>query len=183
MTRTRLATVAAFAAVLLLAGIALAWGQNTTPRTGQVVVVATTTPAASTTTIVQAPAVTGPGPESFTTLAVKGPVQVLVVHLSCVRYAGDGWQVTWRISNQERQRTGAVLAQVDDAEPVTLAANLTLRAGQTTEATQTVTGQGESVVVTWANASRPVQSFPLELPGCPVDPADERAARQATTTT
>lgn len=172
--------VVALTTIALLATLGNGGARQPTAATSTTAPAATLS--ASTTTIVQPSAVTGRGPESFTTLRAPGPVQVTVTHLACVRYAGDGWRISYRIANQDTERTGAVLAQVDDAEAVVLASSLTLRAGQSMEATQTVIGAGEAVVVTWANSSRPVASFPLELPFCPVDPADERAARQATTT-
>jgi hypothetical protein len=125
------------------------------------------TVAASTTTIAQPSAVTGTGPESFTTRTVAGPVQVLVVRVVCAGGPGDGWNVTWRITNADRPRVGAVLARVDEdgAEAVFVPA-LSLRAGQSFEATQVIKAAGDSVRVTWANADRPVRSFPMEAPTC-----------------
>jgi uncharacterized lipoprotein YbaY len=165
-TRTRLLILAVF----ILAGCA------TTSATEQTAISVTTTTlpipsstvAASTTTIAQASAVTGTGgPESFTTLRAEGPVQVLIVRVVCAGGPGDGWRITWRITNADKARVGAVLAKVDEdgAEAVFVPA-LSLRAGQSFEATQVIKAAGDSVRVTWANADRPVRSFPMETPTC-----------------
>jgi ABC-type transport system substrate-binding protein len=126
------------------------------------------TVAASTTTIAQASAVTGTGgPDSFTTLRPPGDVQVLVTRVACAGGPGDGWRVTYRISNQGEPRVGAVLAKVDeDGAEAVLVPALSLRAGQSFEATQVIKAAGDSVRVTWANADRPVRSFPMEAPTC-----------------
>jgi hypothetical protein len=139
----------------------------------------------ATTTVVVPTAATGPGPNTFVTRPAPGPVQVLVVRMACVGYAGDGWKVTWRITNQGRPRTGAVVAHIDVGGPaLPLVPSLTLPAGgDSGEQTQVVVGGGESIMVTWTLPDRPVQSFPLSLPSCPTDPADLADARKATTTT
>jgi hypothetical protein len=43
-------------------------------------------------------------------------------------------------------------------------------------------GGGDAIVVTWVGQVARVASFPIEAPNCATDPADERAAEQATTT-
>jgi hypothetical protein len=188
MTSTR--TVAVLVVLVLAVGLAVATladggAQPAPPPTSTTAAAATSGPVISTTTIVQPSAVTGPGPESFTTLRAPGPVQVLVTRAVCVDKAGDGWKVTWRITNQDRTRSGAVLAQIDESgDQQPLVPVLTLRAGgDSREQTQDVKGAGDTVMVTWANTDRPVRSFPFALPFCPVDPADEAAARRSTSTT
>jgi hypothetical protein len=195
MTQTRTRTLVAILAVVAAVTVALLVvlpdggaqpGQPAPPTTSTAAAaVATSGPVVSTTTIVQPSAVTGPGPESFTTLRAPGPVQVLVTRAECVDKAGDGWKVTWRITNQDRTRSGAVLAQIDESgDQQPLAPVLTLRAGGDSRTqTQVVKGAGDTVMVTWANTDRPVRSFPFALPFCPVDPADEAAARRSTSTT
>jgi hypothetical protein len=144
-------------------------------------------PAASTTTLVEPSVVTGNGPSAFTTLTVPGPVQVLVVKAECPPggYAGDGWLVTWKVTNQGQDREGALLVQVDQTGPeVVLVPNLQLRAGQEASQRQaTGPAAGDSVRVTWANTDQPVRSGVLEVPLCPTDPKDLADARKATTTT
>jgi hypothetical protein len=184
---TVLAAFAVVVAVVVAGVIVAADSHSATPPTTTVppaTAAATSAAAAATTTIVEPSAVTGTGPSSFVTQPAPGPVQVLVTHLACVGYAGEGWRVTYRISNQGRTRTGAVIAQVDADGPVqVLAPTLTLRPGEHLDATQTVVGSGDAVQVTWANPTRPVRSFPLETPTCPTDPADLRQAHQAPTST
>lgn len=185
-------------AVIVLAGIAVvcvgavAFAMAATPHIGLVHAVqqptsppSTAAGSVSTTTIVTPTAVTGPGPDSFTTLTVPGPVQVLVRRASCgSHHAGEGWDITYRVHNEGQARTGALFARIDaSGEPLYLAPALTLKAGQDLEATAVVKGNGDSVMLTWATADRPVQSFPLELPTCPTDPADIRQAAKQTTTT
>jgi hypothetical protein len=127
---------------------------------------------------------TGRGPSAFTTTSAPGPIQVIVEDVACVQYAGDGWRVRWRLENHATVRVhGPLAARVDDSEPTLIAPDLALPAGGRLVGTSTVKGQGESVIVAWKPAERPaVVSFPVEVPDCRVDPADERAARQATTT-
>jgi hypothetical protein len=138
-----------------------------TPTTTSTLPAPSSTVAASTTTIAQPSAVTGRGPDSFTTQTVSGPVQVLVVRVACAGGPGDGWKVTWRIINQGETRVGAVLAKVDeDGAEAVFVPVLSLQAGQSFEATQVIKASGDSVRVTWANADRPVRSFPVETPTC-----------------
>ena len=72
-----------------------------------------------------------------------------------------------------------VLAQVDLQPPIQLKPTLTLGRGGRHEETLPLVGSGELVTVTWQG----VTSFPMEVEACPPNPADERAARQVTTTT
>jgi hypothetical protein len=138
-----------------------------TPTSSTILSSPSSTVAASTTTIAQPSAVTGAGPESFTTRTVPGEVQVIIVRVVCAGGPGDGWRVTWRITNQGKGRVGAVLAKVDeDGVEAVFVPALSLRAGQRVEATQVIKASGDSVRVTWANASRPVASFPMATPTC-----------------
>lgn len=119
-------------------------------------------------------------PNTFTTGTVAGPIQVRVIgEAPCQGTAGQGWRVRYQITNDGPRRTGPVLAQVDLQPPVQLKPTLTLGRGGRHEETVLLVGSGELVTVTWQG----VTSFPMEVETCPPNPADERAARQVTTTT
>ena len=168
----------------LIGGLANAGATYTSQPTFTPPTSATTGPVPSTTGIVQPSAVTGQGPEAFTTLPAPGPVQVLVTKAECVKYVGDGWWITWKVTNQGQAREGALMARIDNTGPeVAFVPNLQLAAGGQATSRQVLVGGGDSVVVTWANSDRPVQSFPFEVPHCPQDPADLADARRATTST
>lgn len=143
--------------------------------------------APSTTGIVQPSQITRPGggPEAFTTLTAPGPVQVLVTAADCVGYVGDGWWISWKVTNQGAAREGALLAQVDNSGPqVVFVPNLQLPAdSQASQRQATGPAAGDSVTLTWANADQPVKSAVFEVPHCPQDPKDLADARRATTTT
>jgi hypothetical protein len=190
MTPTRklvlVSTVLVLVAFGLTAWLVRAVADSTAAAVGQVTIgpPPTTGPAVSTTSLVEPSVVTGNGPEAFTTLTVPGPVQVLVVKAECVGYAGDGWWITWKVTNQGQAREGALIAQVDQTGPApVLVPNLQLAAGQSASARQaTGAASGDSIRVTWANADRPVQSGIFGVPTCPTDPKDLADARHATTT-
>jgi hypothetical protein len=119
-------------------------------------------------------------PNTFTTGTVAGPIQVRVIgEAACQGLAGQGWRVRYQVTNDGPRRTGPVLAQVDLQPPVQLKPTLTVGRGRRHEETVLLVGTGELVTVTWQG----VTSFPMEVEACPPDPADERAARQVTTTT
>jgi hypothetical protein len=188
MTRYRTRIVAALVlAGLLSAGIALA--KSATPPTGQVVSLGvqptippppTVTAIPATSSTLQAPGATTRDPDTFTTSPIPGPIQVRVPGESpCVGLAGEGYRVTWRISNAGPTVSGPVTAQLDLQPPIQVQPTLTLGRGQTREATAMVPGSGELVTVSWAGRT----SFPMEVENCRTNPADERAARQLTTTT
>ena len=77
---------------------------------------------------------------------------------------------------------GSVVGQVDDSPPVILEPNHALAQGDRFSEEALLPGGGDALVVTWVGQVARVASFPIETPGCPTDPADERAAEQATTT-
>ncbi|HJW60375.1 MAG TPA: hypothetical protein VJ931_12160, partial [Actinomycetota bacterium] len=97
----------------------------------------------------------------------------------CEGFAGQGWRVSYQVTNDGPRRSGPVLAQVDLQPPVQLKPTLTLGRGGRHEETLLLVGSGELVTVTWQG----VTSFPMEVEACQPNPADERAARQITTTT
>lgn len=140
----------------------------------------TVTALAATSSTVMATGKTTRDPNTFTTGTVAGPIQVRVIgEASCQGFAGQGWRVRYQVTNDGPGRTGPVLAQVDLQPPVQLKATLTLGRGGRHEETVLLVGSGELVTVTWQG----VTSFPMEVQACPTNPADERAARQVTTTT
>jgi hypothetical protein len=185
---TRLRIVLAVLAVSLLVG-GIAWARSATPPTGQVVSLGvqptippppTVTALPATSSTLQAPGATTRDPDTFTTSPIPGPIQVRVPGESpCVGLAGQGYRVTYRISNAGPTVSGPVTAQLDLQPPIVLQPTLTLHRGQTREATAMVPGTGELVTVSWAGRT----SFPMEVAACRPNPADERAARQLTTTT
>jgi hypothetical protein len=177
----RVATAAAFAVILLLATIALAIGGTTTQPTPTT---STAQPLPTTSTTTGQVVSTGRGPSAFTTITSPGPVVPLVHRVTCVGYVGDGYQVTYSITNHGPAVVGTLAGKVDDSDPTILAPALPLARGARLEATATVRGSGDSVVITYAIGATGggASSFPVETPGCPTDPADERAAEQATTT-
>ena len=140
----------------------------------------TVTALAATSSTVMATGKSTGNPDTFTTGTVAGPIQVRVIgEASCQGTAGQGWRVRYQVTNDGPRRTGPVLAQVDLQPPVQLKPTLTLGRGGRHEETVLLVGSGELVTVTWQG----VTSFPMEVEACPPNPADERAARQVTTTT
>ena len=145
----------------------------------------TTSPAqgaVATTTVPAQPVPTGRGPSAFTTTSAPGPIQVLVEGARCVGFVGDGWQVRYRVSNNGPADTGSIVGQVDDSPPVILEPARALAQGDSFAEEAFLPGGGDAIVVTWVGQVARVASFPIETPDCPTDPADERAAEQATTT-
>ena len=140
----------------------------------------TATALAATSSTVIATGKTTHDPNTFTTGTAPGPIQVRVLGESCCQgLAGQGWRVRYQVTNEGPGRTGPVLAQVDLQPPVQLKPTLTLGRGGRHEETVLLVGSGELITVTWQG----VTSFPMEVQACPPNPADERAARQVTTTT
>ena len=140
----------------------------------------TVTALAATSSTVMATGKTTRDPETFTTGTVAGPIQVRVIgQASCQGFAGQGWRVSYQVTNDGPRRSGPVLAQVDLQPPVQLKPTLSLGRGGRHEETLLLVGSGELVTVTWQG----VTSFPMEVEACPPNPADERAAREVTTTT
>ena len=138
-----------------------------------------TLPPATQTTL-QPDAIPGNGPGAFTTRTVPGPIQVQVLaEPECVGYAGEGWHVRYRITNDGPLRSGPVGAAIDNAVPRVINPNLTLRRGGRLEDVAVVLGGGDGLVVSWMG----VFSFPIEVKACRTNPADEQAAEQVTTTT
>jgi hypothetical protein len=125
---------------------------------------------------------TGRGPSAFTTTSAPGSIQVIVEGARCAGFVGDGWQVRYRVSNAGPTDTGSVVGQVDDSPPVVLEPARQLAEGETFAEEALLPGGGDAIVVTWVGQVERVASFPIEVPNCPTDPADERAAEQATTT-
>ena len=190
--RPNLKLLAAFAAgvvatllVWLAVGVLPRRAEQPTPTSTTVVAAPTTSPAqaaVTTTTVSAQPVPTGRGPSAFTSTTAAGPIQVVVEGARCVRYVGDGWQVRYRVSNAGPTDTGSVVGQVDDGPPAVLEAARRLARGESFAEEAFLPGSGDAIVVTWVGQVGRVASFPIETPGCPTDPADERAAEQATTT-
>ena len=155
------------------------------PTTTTVLLAPTTSPAqgaVATTTVPAQPVPTGRGPSAFTTTSASGPIQVLVEGARCVGFVGDGWQVRYRVTNNGPADTGSVVGQVDDSPPVILEPARARAQGDSFAEEAFLPGGGDAIVVTWVGQIGRVASFPIETPDCPTDPADERAAEQATTT-
>jgi hypothetical protein len=153
------------------------------PTTSSVLLAPTTSPveAAATTTVPAIPVPTGRGPSAFTTITAPGPIQVIVEEARCAGQVGDGWRVRYRVTNAGPADTGSVVGQVDDSPPVVLEpARELAQQGEFTEEALLV-GGGDAIVVTWVGREHTLASFPIEAPNCRTDPADERAAEQATT--
>jgi hypothetical protein len=190
--RPNLKLLAAFAAgvlVTLLVWLAVSVlprrPEQPAPTSTTVVLAPTTSPAqgaVTTTTVSAQPVPTGRGPSAFTSTTAPGPIQVIVEGARCVRYVGDGWQVRYRVSNAGPTDTGSVVGQIDDSPPVVLEAARRLAQGESFAEEALVPGGGDAIVVTWVGQVARVASFPIEVPNCPTDPADERQAQQATTT-
>ncbi len=190
--RPTLKLVAAFLAGVLVA--VLGWvvvgaigdrGGEPAPTTSSPQLASTTSPvqaAVTTTTLPATPVPTGQGPSAFTTTTAAGPIQVIVEGASCVGFVGDGWRVRYQVSNTGPTDTGSVVGQVDDSPPVVLEPAHQLAQGDRFAEEALLEGGGDAIVVTWVGQVARVASFPIETPGCPTDPADERAAEQATTT-
>jgi hypothetical protein len=144
----------------------------------------TSLPALTTTSTTIAGVVsTGQGPSAFTTTTAPGPIQVIVEGAACVGFQGDGWRVRYRIVNRGPAATGPVVGRIDDGEPTVLEESVRLGRGETHEATRIILGGGDAIIVTWVTTPEGgTSSFPIETPGCPVDPADVREAGQVTTT-
>jgi hypothetical protein len=145
--------------------------EQPTPTSTTVLLAPTTSPAqgaVTTTTLPAQPVPTGQGPSAFTTTSAPGPIQVIVEGARCVKYAGDGWQVRYRVTN--------------NGPPVVLEPARALAQGDSFAEEAFLPGGGDAIVVTWVGQVARVASFPIETPDCPTDPADERAAQQATTT-
>jgi hypothetical protein len=164
-------------------------GQPTTPTTptssSSVLLAPTTSPVQAAVTTSSLPAIpvpTGQGPSAFTTITLPGPIQVIVEGARCIGQVGDGWQVRYRVSNTGPTDTGSIIARIDDSPPVVLEPTRQLARGDRFAEEGLVVGGGDAIVVTWVGRARTVPSFPIEVPNCPTDPADERAAEQATTT-
>jgi hypothetical protein len=156
-----------------------------TPTSSTIVLAPTTSPvqaALPTTTVSASPVPTGRGPSAFTSTSAPGPVQMIVEGARCAGYVGDGWQVRYRVTNNGPTDTGSVVGQVDDSPPVILEPPRQLAQGETFAEEALLPGGGDAIVVTWVGQVARVASFPIEAPNCPTDPADERAAQQATTT-
>jgi len=159
--------------------------EQPTPTRTTVLLAPTTSPAqgaVTTTTVPAQPVPTGRGPSAFTTTSAPGPIQVIVEGARCVGFVGDGWQVRYRVSNNGPADTGSVVGQVDDSPPVILEPARALAQGEKFAEEALLPGGGDAIVVTWVGQIGRVASFPIETPDCPTDPADERAAEQATTT-
>jgi hypothetical protein len=155
------------------------------PTSTTVLLAPTTSPAQAaltTTTVSASPVPTGRGPSAFTSTSAPGPIQMIVEGARCAGYVGDGWQVRYRVTNNGPTDTGSVVGQVDDSPPVILEPPRQLAQGETFAEEALLPGGGDAVVVTWVGQVARVASFPIEAPNCPTDPADERAAQQATTT-
>jgi hypothetical protein len=160
-------------------------GGQPNPTSSTVLLAPTTSPAQralTTTTVSAQPVPTGRGPSAFTSTTAPGPIQVIVEGARCVRYVGDGWQVRYRVSNSGPTDTGTVVGQIDDSPPVILEPARQLAQGDNFAEEALVPGGGDAIVVTWVGQVARVASFPIEVPNCPTDPADERQAQQATTT-
>jgi hypothetical protein len=156
-----------------------------TPTSSSIVLAPTTSPAQAaltTTTVSASPVPTGRGPSAFTSTSAPGPIQMIVEGARCAGYVGDGWQVRYRVTNNGPTDTGSVVGQVDDSPPVILEPPRQLAQGETFAEEALLPGGGDAIVVTWVGQVARVASFPIEAPNCPTDPADERAAQQATTT-
>jgi hypothetical protein len=144
----------------------------------------TSQPALTTTSTTIAGVVsTGQGPSAFTTTTAPGPIQVIVEGAACVGFQGDGWRVRYRMVNRGPAATGPVVGRIDDGEPTVLEESVRLGRGETHAATGIILGGGDAIIVTWVTTPEGgTSSFPIETPGCPVDPADVREAGQVTTT-
>ena len=190
--RPNLKLAIAFAAGVLVTG--LVWlavivlpqrGEQPAPASTTILLAPTTSPAqaaVTTTTVPASPVPTGQGPSAFTTTTAGGPIQVIVEGARCVKYVGDGWQVRYRVSNNGPADTGSIVGLVDDSPPVILEPSRALAQGDSFSEEALLPGGGDAIVVTWVGQVGRVASFPIEAPNCPTDPADERAAEQATTT-
>ena len=156
-----------------------------TPTSTTNLLAPTTSPAqaaVTTTTVSATPVPTGRGPSAFTTTSSPGAIQVIVEGARCAGFVGDGWQVRYRVSNAGPTDTGTVVGQVDDSPPVILEPARQLTQGDTFAEEALLPGGGDAIVLTWVGQVERVASFPIEVPNCPTDPADERRAEQATTT-
>ena len=82
------------------------------------------------------------------------PIQVQVLaEPECVGYAGEGWHVRHRITNDGPLRSGPVGAAIDNAVPQVINPNLTLRRGGRLEDVAVVLGGGDGLVVSWMGVS------------------------------
>jgi hypothetical protein len=156
-----------------------------TPTSTTILLAPTTNPAqaaVATTTVPAGPVPTGRGPSAFTSTSAPGPIQVIVEGARCAGYVGDGWQVRYRVSNAGPTDTGTIVGQVDDSPPAILEPARQLAQGDSFAEEALLPGGGDAIVVTWVGQVARVASFPIEAPNCATDPADERAAEQATTT-
>jgi hypothetical protein len=176
----------ALAAVLLFADLGGGRDESAQPAppTTQPALTTTSLPALTTTsTTISGVVSTGQGPSAFTTTTAPGPVQVIVEGAACVGFVGDGWRVRYRIVNRGPAATGPVVGRIDDGEPTVLEESRRLARGDTHEATGIIQGGGDAIIVAWVTTPEGgTSSFPIETPGCPVDPADVREAGQVTTT-
>jgi hypothetical protein len=171
--------------VWLLVSVLPERGGQPAPASTTILLAPTTSPAqaaVSTTTLSTTPVPTGRGPSAFTTTSAPGSIQVIVEGARCAGFVGDGWQVRYRVSNAGPTDTGSVVGQVDDSPPVILEPARQLAEGETFAEEALLPGGGDAIVITWVGQVERVASFPIEVPNCPTDPADERAAEQATTT-
>ena len=74
-----------------------------------------------------------------------------------------------------------MVGRIDDGEPTVLEESRRLGRGDTHEATGIIRGGGDAIIVAWVTTPEGgTSSFPVETPGCPVDPADVREAGQVT---
>jgi hypothetical protein len=156
-----------------------------TPTSTTILLAPTTSPAqaaVSTTTLSTTPVPTGRGPSAFTTTSAPGSIQVIVEGARCAGFVGDGWRVRYRVTNAGPTDTGSIVGRVDDSPPVILEPARQLAQGDTFAEEALLPGGGDAIVVTWVGQVERVASFPIEVPDCATDPADERAAEQATTT-
>jgi hypothetical protein len=171
--------------VWLLVSVVSNRAQQPTPTSTTILLAPTTSPAqaaVTTTTVSATPVPTGRGPSAFTTTSSPGAIQVIVEGARCAGYVGDGWQVRYRVSNDGPTDTGSVVGQVDDSPPVILEPARQLTQGDILAEEALLPGGGDAIVLTWVGQVERVASFPIEVPNCPTDPADERRAEQATTT-
>ena len=171
--------------VWLLVSVLADQAGQPTPTSTTILLAPTTNPAqaaVSTTTLSTTPVPTGRGPSAFTTTRATGSIQVIVEGARCAGFVGDGWQVRYRVTNNGPADTGSVVGQVDDSPPVVLEPARALAQGDSFAEEAFLPGGGDAIVVTWVGQVARVASFPIETPDCPTDPADERAAEQATTT-
>jgi hypothetical protein len=171
------ATGAAVVAAVASDGPTPTTSTATLPPTSVAVPTSTTTPGV---------VPTGSGPEAFTTTSAPGPLQVLVTSVACVRYAGDGYAVGWRLENHSgRPVAGSLVGQLDkDGQVTLLAPSIRVGAGETFTPERPMTvagGAADSVSLIWTVPGYPqVRSFPTGAASCPTDPADKRLATTST---